>query len=99
MAPPGKSHGYGADRDEVLKRLAKIEGQIRGLKRLVDQDAYCIDILTQISATTKALQSVAILLLEDHLGHCVRDALSSGSSDAEDKIAEAAAAVSRLVRS
>jgi DNA-binding FrmR family transcriptional regulator len=91
--------GYSSDRDEVLKRLDKAEGQVRGLKRMVEKDTYCIDVLTQISATTKALQSVAILLLNDHLGHCVRDALASGGSDASAKVAEASAAISRLIRS
>lgn len=91
--------GYSTDRDEVLQRLEKIEGQVRGLKRMIDKETYCIDVLTQISATTKALQSVALLLLDDHLEHCVRDALASGASDASDKVAEASAAIARLVRS
>ncbi len=91
--------GYSGNRDEVLKRLGKIEGQVRGLRRMVDDDAYCIDVLTQISATTKALQAVALLLVEDHLGHCVRDALASGAADASEKVAEASAAIARLVRS
>jgi len=91
--------GYTGDRDEVRKRLDKVEGQVRGLKRMVERETYCIDVLTQISATTKALQSVALLLLDDHLEHCVRDALASGADDASAKVAEASAAIARLVKS
>jgi DNA-binding FrmR family transcriptional regulator len=91
--------GYAADKDAVLKRLRRVEGQVRGLQRMVTEDVYCIDVLTQVAAATKALESVALLLLEDHLGHCVQDALRSGSEDAKDKIAEATAAIARLVRS
>jgi DNA-binding FrmR family transcriptional regulator len=91
--------GYAADREAVQKRLRRIEGQIRGLQRMVAEDVYCIDVLTQVSAATKALESVALVLLEDHLGHCVRDAVARGSDDAGDKIAEASAAIARLVRS
>ena len=91
--------GYTKDRESIAKRLDKIEGQVRGLKRMVESDTYCIDVLTQISATTKALQSVALLLLDEHLDHCVRDALASGASDAGAKVAEASAAIARLVRS
>ncbi len=92
-------HGYSADTDAYLKRLRRIEGQVRGLQRMVEEDEYCIDILTQISAVTRALQGVALGLLEDHVHHCVADALASGSSDAEDKVAEATDAIRRLVRS
>lgn len=91
--------GYSTDREKVLSRLDKVEGQVRGLKRMIERDTYCIDVLTQISATSKALQSVALLLLEDHLEHCVRDALASGASNASAKVAEASAAIGRLVRS
>jgi DNA-binding FrmR family transcriptional regulator len=91
--------GYAADKDAVLKRLRRVEGQVRGLQRMVREDVYCIDVLTQVAAATKALESVALLLLEDHLGHCVHDALRNGSEDAEEKIAEASAAIARLVRS
>lgn len=91
--------GYTADKDAVQKRLRRIEGQIRGLQRMVDEDTYCIDVLTQISATTRALQEVAIALLDEHLAHCVREAIESGAPDATDKVAEASAAVARLVRS
>jgi CsoR family transcriptional regulator, copper-sensing transcriptional repressor len=93
------ARGYSDDRDAVLKRLRRIEGQVRGLQRMVDEDAYCIDILTQIAASTKALQAVALELLEDHLGHCVANAIADGGPDAQDKVREAAAAVERLVRS
>ena len=91
--------GYTADKDAVLKRLRRIEGQIRGLQRMVDEDTYCIDVLTQISAATRALESVALQLLEEHMNHCVRQAVAAGEPDADAKMAEAAAAVARLVRS
>lgn len=91
--------GIAAGKDAVLKRLRRVEGQVRGLQRMVTEDVYCIDVLTQVAAATKALESVALLLLEDHLGHCVHDALRSGSEDAKEKIAEASAAIARLVRS
>ncbi len=92
-------HGYVDDKDAILKRLRRIEGQVRGLQRLVDEDTYCIDVLTQISATTKALQSVAIELLEDHLGHCVAEATRKGGEEADAKVREASDAIARLVRS
>ena len=91
--------GYSDHKEEVQKRLRRIEGQIRGLQRMVDEDTYCIDVLTQVSAATKALQSVALELLGDHLSHCVHDALAEGGADAEVKIQEARAAIERLVRS
>ena len=91
--------GYTADKDGVQKRLRRIEGQVRGLQRMVDEDTYCIDILTQISAATRALESVALYLLEDHMNHCVRQAVADGTPDADAKMAEAAAAIARLVRS
>jgi DNA-binding FrmR family transcriptional regulator len=90
--------GYESNKDDVLKRLRRIEGQARGLQRMVEEDQYCIDILTQVSAMTKALQAVALGLLDDHLGHCVRDAVGSGI-DADEKLSEASAAIARLVRS
>ena len=90
-------HGYAGDKQAVLGRLRRIEGQIRGLQRMVDQDTYCIDVLTQISAATRALQAVAVGLLEDHLAHCVVDAARSGDPSA--KVKEASAAIARLVRS
>lgn len=91
--------GYREDKQTVLRRLGRIEGQVRGLSRMVEQDAYCIDVLTQVSAATRALQSVALQLLGDHLDHCVHDALTAGSPDADAKVAEARAAIERLVRS
>jgi CsoR family transcriptional regulator, copper-sensing transcriptional repressor len=91
--------GYTEDKDAYLKRLRRIEGQVRGLQRMVEEDVYCIDVLTQVSAVTRALQAVALGLLEDHLGHCVTQAVEQGGPEAEAKVKEAAAAVSRLVRS
>jgi DNA-binding FrmR family transcriptional regulator len=91
--------GYSAHKDDVGKRLRRIEGQVRGLQRMVDEDAYCIDVLTQISAATKALQVVALELLDSHLNRCVADAVRQGGTAADEKIAEASAAVARLVRS
>ena len=91
--------GYSQNRDAIQKRLRRIEGQVRGLQRMVDEDAYCIDVLTQVSAATKALQAVALELLEEHLSHCVADAIGSGGKAAEEKLAEATAAIGRLVRS
>jgi len=91
--------GYSGHRAEVQRRLRRIEGQLRGLQRMVDEDAYCIDVLTQIAAATKALQAVALELLGDHLDHCVRDAINQGGPNADAKVAEANAAIARLVRS
>jgi Uncharacterized protein conserved in bacteria len=91
--------GYAADKDALVTRLKRVEGQVRGLQRMVEEDTYCIDVLTQVSATTKALQSVALLLLEDHLGHCVADALLEGGEVADVKVKEASDAVARLVKS
>jgi CsoR family transcriptional regulator, copper-sensing transcriptional repressor len=90
--------GYLHDKDDVLKRLRRIEGQARGLQRMVEEEQYCIDILTQVSAMTKALQAVSLHLLDDHLAHCVRDAVASGQG-ADEKLSEASAAIARLVRS
>ena len=90
--------GYTGHKQDLQTRLRRIEGQVRGLQRMVDEDAYCIDVLTQISAATKALQAVAVELLDDHLGHCVREAIATGGPDAEAKVAEASAAIARLVR-
>jgi CsoR family transcriptional regulator, copper-sensing transcriptional repressor len=90
---------YSESKGEVQKRLRRIEGQLRGLQRMVEEDAYCIDVLTQISAATRALQSVALELLDQHLDHCVRDAIGKGGPDADAKVAEASAAIARLVKS
>ena len=92
-------HGYSANRDAYLKRLRRIEGQVRGIAKMVEDDKYCIDILTQVSAATKALQAVALGLLEEHMGSCVVDAARAGGSEADEKVKEAAEAIARLVRS
>ena len=92
-------YGYTQNKDDYLKRLRRIEGQVRGLQRMIDEDQYCIDILTQVAATTKALQSVAIGLLEEHLGHCVTQAVAEGGDTASEKVREASEAIARLVRS
>ena len=91
--------GYEGHKDAVLKRLRRIEGQVRGISRMVDDDTYCIDVLTQVSAATSALQSVARLLLEDHLSHCVAEATRAGGAEADAKVKEASEAIARLVRS
>ncbi|MFD9425181.1 MULTISPECIES: metal-sensitive transcriptional regulator [unclassified Streptomyces] len=91
-------HGYHHQKDEHLKRLRRIEGQIRGLQRMVDEDVYCIDILTQVSASTKALQSFALQLLEEHLRHCVADASVKGGGEIDAKVEEATKAIARLLR-
>ena len=95
----GGVYGYTPNKDDYLKRLRRIEGQVRGLQKMVEDDKYCIDILTQVSAATRALQSVALGLLEDHLGHCVVQAAAEGGDVADQKIREASAAVARLVKS
>lgn len=92
-------HGYISNKDAYLKRLRRIEGQARGLQSMVTDDKYCIDILTQISAMTSALESVALGLLDDHLNHCVLHAAMAGGTEAEAKLQEASAAIARLVRS
>jgi DNA-binding FrmR family transcriptional regulator len=92
-------HGYSGDKDDYLKRLRRIEGQVRGLQRMVEEDKYCIDILTQVSAATKALQAVSLGLIDQHLKHCVAEAIAEGGGNADDKVREASAAIARLVRS
>ena len=92
-------YGYADSKDDYLKRLRRIEGQIRGLHRMVEEDKYCIDILTQVSAVTRALQSVALGLMEDHLGHCVAQGAAEGGEVAAAKVREASEAIARLVRS
>ena len=91
--------GYTSKKAAVQQRLRRIEGQVRGVQRMVEDDAYCVDVLTQISAATNALQAVALELLDQHLAHCVADAISEGGSAAQEKISEASAAIARLVRS
>jgi DNA-binding FrmR family transcriptional regulator len=92
-------HGYTSDKDDYLKRLKRIEGQVRGIARMVDEDVYCIDVLTQVAAVTKALQAVSIGLVEDHLGHCVVDAARQSPEAGAEKVREASEAIARLVRS
>lgn len=91
--------GYTGDKDGYLKRLRRIEGQIRGLQRMVESDEYCIDILTQIAAATKALQAVSLGLMDEHLRHCVAEAIAEGGEAADAKVREASDAIARLVRS
>lgn len=95
----GDQPGYTLTKDQLLTRLRRVEGQVRGLQRMVESDQYCIDVLTQVSAATKALQSVALGLLDQHLDHCVRDAVTQGGAEADAKLQEASAAIARLVRS
>jgi DNA-binding FrmR family transcriptional regulator len=99
MTQTPNHHGYIQRKDDYARRLRRIEGQARGLQRMVEEEQYCIDILTQISAITKALQSVGLGLLDEHLKHCVVDAASAGGRDAELKLQEASDAIARLVRS
>ena len=91
--------GYHDTKDDLLKRLRRIEGQVRGLHRMVEDDSYCIDVLTQVSAVTKALQSVAVGLLDEHLRHCVTDAMANGGEEADRLVTEASRAIERLVKS
>lgn len=91
--------GYTDTKEAHLKRLRRVEGQIRGLQRMVETDTYCIEVLTQISAATRALEAVALALLEEHLQHCVTHAIQQGGAPADVKVKEASAAIARLVRS
>ncbi|KAB8196379.1 metal-sensing transcriptional repressor [Nonomuraea phyllanthi] len=91
--------GYSDHKQDQLRRLRRVEGQVRGLQRMIEDEKYCIDILTQVSAATSALQSVAISLLEDHLAHCVAEATAKGGPEAQAKVKEASDAIARLVRS
>ena len=92
-------HGYAANKDAHAKRMRRIEGQVRGISKMIESDKYCIDILTQVSAVNKALEAVALGLLDEHLKHCVADAAGQGGEVADQKIQEASAAIARLVRS
>jgi DNA-binding FrmR family transcriptional regulator len=92
-------NGYADDKDVYLKRMRRIEGQVRGIARMIETDQYCIDVLTQVSAATKALEAVALGLLDEHLRHCVTQAAAEGGPVADEKVAEASAAIARLVRS
>ncbi len=91
--------GYDANKDDLQQRLRRIEGQVRGIARMIDDDKYCIDILTQVSAATNALETVALSLLGDHLSHCVAEAGAKGGQVAAEKVREANDAIARLVRS
>ena len=91
--------GYIDNKEQLLKRLRRAEGQVRGIHRMVEEDTYCIDVLTQVSAATKALETVALALLDDHLNHCVAEASTEGGVVADEKLREASAAIARLVRS
>jgi DNA-binding FrmR family transcriptional regulator len=91
--------GYVDDKDEILTRLRRIEGQVRGLQRMVDDEQYCIDVLTQISAATSGLKRVAVALLNDHLAHCVTEAVAGSGQVPSDRVAEATAAIDRLLKS
>ena len=99
MTEGSSTAGYVEHKDQVLRRLRRIEGQVRGLQRMVEADTYCIDVLTQVSAATKALQAVALELLQDHLAHCVAAATREGGESADAKVKEASDAIARLVRS
>jgi len=92
-------HGYHERQGELLTRLKRIEGQVRGVHRMIEEDRYCIDVLTQIASVTRALQGVALGMLDDHVRHCVRDAVDKGPEAADEKIDEALAVIARLVKS
>ncbi|MDN5747560.1 MAG: metal-sensitive transcriptional regulator [Pseudonocardia sp.] len=92
-------NGYADDKDAYLMRMRRIEGQVRGIAKMIEDDKYCIDVLTQVSAVTKALEAVALGLLDEHLKHCVMQAVSEGGQIADEKVAEASAAIARLVKS
>ncbi|HLV04086.1 metal-sensitive transcriptional regulator [uncultured Georgenia sp.] len=91
--------GYSGTKEDYTRRMRRIEGQVRGIARMIEEDVYCIDVLTQISAVTRALQAVGIGLVEDHLGHCVVDAARSSPEEGAEKVREASDAIARLVRS
>lgn len=91
--------GYTGTKQDYLARLRRVEGQVRGIARMVDEDVYCIDVLTQVAAVTKALEAVSLGLMEDHLGHCVVDAARESQEAGDAKVREAAEAIARLVRS
>ena len=99
MASNPKPAGYVDDKQAVLRRLSRIEGQVRGLQGMIEDEAYCVDVLTQVAAVTKALEGVSLKLLADHTNHCVRDAVERGGTDADEKVDELLAAVERFARS
>ena len=96
---PDARPGYAAHRSEHLTRMARIQGQVRGITRMIDDDKYCIDVITQVAAVTKALQAVALGLLDEHMAHCVAHAVSAGGDEGAAKLKEASDAIARLVRS
>jgi DNA-binding FrmR family transcriptional regulator len=98
MTKGGAVPGYQMHKDDVQRRLRRVEGQVRGIQRLVEEDTYCIDVLTQIAAVNRALQGVAVGLLHDHLGHCVSDAVRAGEAEGTAKVTEATAAIERLLK-
>ncbi|GAB4086926.1 metal-sensitive transcriptional regulator [Myceligenerans cantabricum] len=98
LGPHDGPHGYASDKDAYLKRMRRIEGQVRGIAKMIDKDAYCIDVLTQVSAVTKALQAVSLALVEDHLGHCVVNAAKASDDEGAAKVREASEAIGRLIR-
>ena len=93
------ARGYTLTKDDYAKRLNRIEGQVRGINRMIEEDTYCIDVLTQVSAVTKALQAVSLALLEEHMAHCVAGAVAAGGDEGAAKLKEASDAIARLVRS
>ena len=97
-ATPRTARGYASGKDDYLRRLRKIEGQVRGLQKMIDADAWCPDVVTQIASATRALQEVAVGLLSDHLHHCVRDAARRSDAEADDSIAEVAGTIRQVVR-
>jgi DNA-binding FrmR family transcriptional regulator len=99
MEPTKPRPGYADSKDDQLKRLRRIEGQVRGLHRMIESDTYCIDVLTQVSAATKALEAFALVLLDEHLAHCVTTAIEAGGDEGRLKLREASDAIARLVRS
>lgn len=98
MHDEAHTHGYSENKTDLLKRLRRAEGQVRGIHRMIEEDEYCIDVITQVSAATKALERVALALLDDHLGHCVAEAAAEGGEVSVAKLQEASAAIARLVR-
>lgn len=98
MHDEAHAHGYSENKSDLLKRLRRAEGQVRGIHRMIEEDEYCIDVITQVSAATKALERVALALLDDHLSHCVAEAAAEGGEVSTAKLREASAAIARLVR-
>jgi CsoR family transcriptional regulator, copper-sensing transcriptional repressor len=98
MATADTAAGYVEDKEAILRRLARIEGQVRGVRGMVEEEAYCVDVLTQVAAVTRALEGVSLKLLADHTNHCVRDAVEQGGIEADEKISELLAAVERFAR-